>query len=176
MSAADTGQRDLDVVLEAPASVSIYLQALTAAGRDGDAADVRAAHRAAADVALVALERYGLWFSLTAPEAALPHRYKPAASPVQVVEHDSTQGGLHTHVLVHGEPAGGVIDRGTASRAMPYVRRRYDRELVDALSARLGLILCEADGRPELTAVPASLIDAWRPQPCRALVGAAQLR
>lgn len=172
----ETRDRRLDVVLDAPASVSIYLQALAAVGRDLDAAALRDAHRSGVTAAWVTLQRHGLWSS-SAPRAGFAHAPEPLGARVELVEHQlGGAGGLHSHLLVRMPSEDSVIDRAAALRAMPYVRERYDRELVDALTHRLGLPIRNDDERPELLAVPVDVLEVWHPQPCRALVGAPQLR
>lgn len=176
MSTEVRQERVLDVVFEAPASVSIYWQALVAADRGRDADAVRGAHRGAVDAAIGALERGGLWLAST-PVGGQGRAYEPLAAEVRVVEHESSGAeGLHSHVLVEVPPQGGVIDRPAAERAMPHVRARYDRALVDVLTGHVGLPMRDDGERPELAAVSSDVLAGRHPTPCLVITGTLQLR
>lgn len=164
--------RPVDVVLDAPASVSLYLQALIDAGRRSDADALEHSHKTATGEALHELMRLGTWATDTEPGLAAPHTYRPTAGDAEVVlhappEHDS----LHSHVLVLGD-----ADLGELRRALPPAHARYLRVLGDALASDLGLRLV-IDGRSmQITGVPRALLDEYEARPCRVRAATTQLR
>lgn len=168
----------VDILLEPPASVSVYLQALLDAERHREVDLVRRSHRRAAETARAALEHAGVWSSTTEPLAAAPYRYDEQPTRVEIVEHggDMERGpGLHAHLLVRIPPAT-RLDRPALERTLPFVRARYERSLTDHLASELGLAMRELDGRQQLAGVPDDLLSSRMRTACRAQVGARQLR
>lgn len=169
----------VDVLLEPPASVSIYLQALVAAGRRREVDMLQQSHRRAAEVARGALEHAGVWSSARQVGAMVPYRYDDQPAEIDVVEHGA--GGaereprLHAHLVVR-LPHGARLDRSALERALPFVRGRYERSLIDGLAADLGLAVREMDGTLQLAGVPDEFLASFTPAICRVEVGVRQVR
>lgn len=167
----------LDIVLDPPVSVSIYLSALTAAGRDDEIDVVRESHHEASRAALDALEHAALWVSRVERDAVAPYEYARAAVEPEIIEHGLGRRGqgLHLHVLVQA-PAHGTLDRDAVERAFPFIRSRYEVFLLDSLNARLGVATRLVEGARELAGVPEELIASWERNACRVRAGVPQLR
>lgn len=169
----------VDVLLEPPASVSIYLRALLAAGRHHEVDVLQQSHHRAAAVARSALEHAGVWSSATQVGALAPSRYDDQSAEIDVVEHGPGEAEpeprLHAHLVVR-LPHGTHLDRRALERALPFVRGRYERSLTDGLAAELGLAVRERDGTLQLAGVPNDLLASFTPAACRVEVGVRQVR
>ena len=164
--------RAVDVVLDAPASVSIYLQALLRADRRADAIAVTRAHEKASRLAAERLAQLGGWTSAQEPEMPAPHRYDATPLEVVLVLHTPPEHpGLHAHLVTETETE--VIE---LQRAVPSVRAQFFRDLGDTLATALGLQLELSSGVPQLTGVPPHLAEELELLPCRVRSGAAQIR
>lgn len=164
--------RTVDVVLDAPASVSIYLQALAQAGRRVEAEAVIRAHEAAADEASVLLSDTAGWSTTQEGCAPVPHRYEPTALQIGLVHHRTPYHlALHSHLFVEGR-----ADVTELRGRFPIARSRYARALGDALASELGLQFALDAGDLELEGVPAHLVDSFEQPPCRLRARAAQVR
>ena len=174
----DVRDRCVDLLLEAPASVSIYLSALVAADRQSDIDLIWRIHRRAVDDARSALEHAGVWSSVIQPDSTVPYRYDDAPTTTEVITHGPGAEGrdaLHSHLVVR-LPPGTHLDKATTGRVLPFVRRRYERSLIDGLVADLGLAIREGNDEAQLAGVPDDLIASWTPTPCRARARVTQVR
>lgn len=169
----------VDVLLEPPASVLVYLQALLAAGRRHEVEVLQQSHRRAAEVARSALEHAGAWSSVTQVGALAPYRYDDQPAAIDVVEHGpghaEREPKLHAHLVVR-LPHGAHLDRSVLDRAMPFVRGRYERSLIDGLASDLGLAVREMDGRLQLAGVPDDLLASFAPAACRLQIAVRQVK
>ena len=169
---AHDATRTVDVVLDAPASVSIYLHALEQAGRRVQAEAVVRAHEAAAGEASVLLSDTAGWSTMREDCAPVPHRYEQSALQIDLVHHRTPYHlAVHSHLLVEGR-----ADVAELRRRFPTARSRYARGLGDALSSELGLQFALDAGALELEGVPAHLVDSFELPPCRLRACAAQVR
>ncbi len=173
------GAGAVDVLLEPPASVSIYLKALLAAGRRHEVDVLQQSHHRAAEEARSALEHAGVWSSATQVGASAPYRYDDQPAEIDVVEHGPGEAEreprLHAHLVVR-LPHGTHLDRLALDRALPFVRGRYERSLTDGLASELGLAVREMDGTPQLKGVPDDLLASFAPAACRLQTGVRQVR
>jgi hypothetical protein len=169
----------VDVRLEPPASVSIYLKALLAAGRHHEVDVLQQSHQRAAEVARSALDHAGVWSSATQVGALAPYRYDHQSAEIDVVEHGPGEAEpeprLHAHLVVR-LPHGTQLDRPALDRALPFVRGRYERWLTDGLASDLGLAVRELDGTLQLAGVPDDLLASFASAACRFHVGVRQVR
>lgn len=176
---AQTENVAVDVLLEPPASVSIYLHALVAAGRRHEVDVLEQSHRRAAEAARGALEHAGVWSLATQIGGLAPYRYDDQPAEIDVVEHGPGEAEreprLHAHLVVR-LPHGTALDRPALDRALPFVRGRYKRSLTDGLASELGLAVREMDGTLQLAGVPDDLLASFIPAACRVEVGVRQVR
>lgn len=175
MSQVARADRATDVVMDAPASVSIYLGALLQAGRRPEADAVLRTHEDAVGVAARALADHGSWVVRSEQGAAAPHSYETAESVLEVATHgpglEVTTSDLHSHLLIAQS-----IDATETRRAAPLIRSRYFRELGERLHRDLDLPIQKIDGRYEIDAIDKGLIEAFESRPCRQRAMASQVR
>lgn len=157
----------VDVVLDAPASVSIYLQALTQAGRRVESAAVVHAHKTAARDASGLLAVTAGRSTIREVGAPGPHRYDPASRTIDLVVHGMPDHlALHSHLLVEGD-----ADVFELRPRFPDARSRYARRLRDTPASELGLQLVGDSGVLELKGAPTDLAGSFESLPAAGAPG-----